>query len=193
MVVEHPFDLHGGNIFSAAPNDVFLPIHKKEKTVLVLPGVITRMKPAATHSFRCAFRVTIIANHQCWTLQEHLTHVAHWHIMLPIVNQAYPRVERGLRVLRWLTHTAYLAHVGKIRGTHGTFGKPIGLEHGKVKTPLKIVIDFHRHRSSTSYAHTMGGLKGRGRLIVEHTGHRPDKVKLGGIGVLHLLPEVAGT
>src|SRR5262245_40670934 len=104
MVVEHPFDLHGGNIFSAAPNDVFLPIHKKEKTVLVLPGVITRMKPAATHSFHRAFRVTIIAHHQGRTLQEHLTHLADWHITFPIVNQAYPRIECGGRVLRWLTH-----------------------------------------------------------------------------------------
>ena len=38
----------------------------------------------------------------------------------------------------------------------------------------------------------MGGIEGRGRLIVEHTGHRPDKVKLGGVVVLHVLPELAG-
>jgi hypothetical protein len=88
MVVEHSFDLHGRNIFPATPNDVFLPIHKKEKTVLVLPGVITRMKPAATHGFCRAFRIRIITHHQGWTLQEHLTHLAHWHITFPIVNQA---------------------------------------------------------------------------------------------------------
>ncbi len=151
------------------------------------------MKPAATHGFRRAFRITIIAHHQGGTLQEHLTHLAHWHITLPIVNQAYPRVECGVRVLRWLTHTASFAHGGKIRGPHGTFGQPIRLKHGEVKTPLKIVSDFHWYRSSTGYAHAVGGIEGRGRLIVEHTGHRPDKVKLGGVVVLHVLPEVTGT
>ena len=95
-------------------------------------------------------------------MQEHLTHLAHWHITLPIVNQAYPRVECGVRVPRWLPHTASFAHGGKIRGAHGTFGQPIRLEHGEVKTPLKIGSDFHRHRGSTGYPHAMGGLSGVG-------------------------------
>src|SRR5262245_22720148 len=85
------------------------------------------------------------------------------------------------------------AHVGKIRSAHGTFGKPIRLEYGEVKTLLEIGIDFHRHRGSTGYPHAMGAIKRRRRLIVEHTGHRPDKVKLGGVVVLHVLPELAGT
>ena len=43
----------------------------KEKTVLVLPGVVTCMKPATTHGVRRPFRIPIIAHHQGWTLQEH--------------------------------------------------------------------------------------------------------------------------
>jgi hypothetical protein len=119
VVVEHPFDLHGRHIFPAASDDVFLPIHKKEKPVLILPGVTPRMQPAATHGVRRPCRITIIAHHQGWTVQEHLTHLAHGHITLPIVDQASPRVEGGVRVPRWFPHTASFAHGGKIRGGHG--------------------------------------------------------------------------
>jgi len=77
-----------------------------------------------------------------------------WHLTIHIVHQAYPRVECGVRMPRWLTHTTYFAPVDKIRGAHGTVGKSIGLEHGEVKTPLKIGSDFYWHRGSSgcSYA-----------------------------------------